>query len=55
MGPEGGLSPTEVETLEAAGWSAVGLGLTVLRAETAATVAVALCAARLGGLRPHAR
>jgi 16S rRNA (uracil1498-N3)-methyltransferase len=41
-GPEGGLTPDELEGLVAAGFVAVGLGPRVLRAETAPTIAVAL-------------
>jgi 16S rRNA (uracil1498-N3)-methyltransferase len=41
-GPEGGLTPDELERLVAAGFVAVGLGPRVLRAETAPTIAVAL-------------
>jgi len=52
VGPEGGLSPGELERAQALGWAAVGLGPGVLRVETAAPVAVALVTQRLGGLRP---
>jgi 16S rRNA (uracil1498-N3)-methyltransferase len=41
-GPEGGLSPGELERLARAGFAPVGLGPRVLRAETAPVVAVAL-------------
>jgi 16S rRNA (uracil1498-N3)-methyltransferase len=42
-GPEGGLAPDELEQLTgAAGFTAVGLGPRVLRAETAPVIAVAL-------------
>lgn len=41
-GPEGGLTARELEDLAAAGFTAVGLGPRVLRAETAPTIAVAL-------------
>ncbi|MBK7535757.1 MAG: 16S rRNA (uracil(1498)-N(3))-methyltransferase [Myxococcales bacterium] len=41
-GPEGGLAPSELETLVAAGFSLASLTDTVLRAETAPVVAVAL-------------
>ncbi len=41
-GPEGGLTPDELERLVASGFVAVGLGPRVLRAETAPTIAVAL-------------
>ncbi len=49
VGPEGGLSDAELGALEAAGWSRVSLGETILRTETAATVAPALVAAALRG------
>lgn len=52
IGPEGGLSPAELERAGAHGFSAVDLGPGVLRVETAAPVAVALVTERLGGLRP---
>ena len=35
IGPEGGLAPAEVTTLQRAGYTAVGLGPRILRAETA--------------------
>lgn len=41
-GPEGGLSPHELDALAAAGFTAIGLGPRVLRAETAPSIAVAL-------------
>jgi 16S rRNA (uracil1498-N3)-methyltransferase len=41
-GPEGGLAPTELEALAAAGFQPVGLGPRVLRAETAPVICVAL-------------
>lgn len=41
-GPEGGLTPSELEALIAAGFSPLGLGPRVLRAETAPMIAVAL-------------
>ena len=50
VGPEGGLTAGEVYDLERAGARAVSLGSTVLRAETAGIVAVALVAYELGGL-----
>lgn len=39
IGPEGGLTDSEIETAEAAGWGRVSLGTHVLRVETAALVA----------------
>ena len=42
IGPEGGFSPNELQQLEAAGYSAVGLGSAILRVETAAVAAAAL-------------
>jgi 16S rRNA (uracil1498-N3)-methyltransferase len=50
VGPEGGLSPAEVEAARAAGGQAVTLGALVLRAETAALAALAVVSAlRTGG------
>lgn len=48
IGPEGGLSPSEVATARAAGYIGVRIGPRVLRTETAAVVALALLQA-LGG------
>jgi 16S rRNA (uracil1498-N3)-methyltransferase len=45
IGPEGGFSPSEVETAREAGVQPVSLGRRVLRAETAAIAAAALVAA----------
>jgi 16S rRNA (uracil1498-N3)-methyltransferase len=42
VGPEGGFEPDEVELARQAGFSAVGLGPRILRAETAAVAAVVL-------------
>lgn len=50
VGPEGGLTPEEVGTLEAAGAVRVTLGPTVLRTETAGVVATALVIHARGGL-----
>lgn len=47
IGPEGGWSDRERETLRAAGWSAVSLGPRVLRAETAAVVGAAMVLLRV--------
>ena len=51
VGPEGGLSPREVECAEAAGFAGLRLGPRVLRTETAALVALAVLQARWGDLR----
>jgi 16S rRNA (uracil1498-N3)-methyltransferase len=50
VGPEGGLTDAEVRVCEAAGAARAALGPRVLRAETAAIVAVALLQARFGDL-----
>jgi len=42
IGPEGGISPAEVEAMAAAGGRTVTLGPRILRTETAAVVAAAL-------------
>lgn len=55
VGPEGGFEESEVAALRAVGASAVSLGDTVLRSETAATVAVALVAYELGALGGRGR
>jgi len=55
VGPEGGLSESEVGLLEAAGGVIVTLGDTVLRTETAAVVAMALTAYELGALGGRGR
>jgi 16S rRNA (uracil1498-N3)-methyltransferase len=47
VGPEGGLSPAEISTLQAAGASAVRLGDTVLRTSTAGPAALAVLNAAL--------
>jgi 16S rRNA (uracil1498-N3)-methyltransferase len=41
VGPEGGFTVEEIDEAVASGWALVGLGETVLRADTAAVVAVA--------------
>lgn len=48
VGPEGGVAPSEVRRLEAAGATAVRLGDTVLRTSTAGPAAIAVLSARLG-------
>jgi 16S rRNA (uracil1498-N3)-methyltransferase len=50
VGPEGGLTEAELAACERAGARRAGLGPRVLRAETAAIVAVALLQARFGDL-----
>ncbi len=47
IGPEGGWSDDEVKLFDAAGWRAVTLGRTILRAETAAISALAIVNAML--------
>jgi 16S rRNA (uracil1498-N3)-methyltransferase len=44
-GPEGGLSPEEEALARGAGWSAIGLGPRVLRADTAPLMALSTVAA----------
>ncbi|WP_242344743.1 16S rRNA (uracil(1498)-N(3))-methyltransferase [Anaeromyxobacter terrae] len=51
VGPEGGLTDAELAVLAAAGARRASLGPRVLRAETAAIVAVALLQARFGDLQ----
>ncbi|MCB9666736.1 MAG: 16S rRNA (uracil(1498)-N(3))-methyltransferase [Myxococcales bacterium] len=48
IGPEGGLSQTEICQLEGVGYTHHGLGRTILRVDTAVPVAIALVADRLG-------
>jgi 16S rRNA (uracil1498-N3)-methyltransferase len=48
IGPEGGLDAPEVDAARAAGFTTVSLGRRVLRADTAALVAIALCQQRWG-------
>jgi 16S rRNA (uracil1498-N3)-methyltransferase len=55
VGPEGGLTDSEVTALEAAGGVVLTLGDTILRTETAAIVVVALLEYELGSLGGRAR
>ena len=48
VGPEGGWSPAERETLEAEGWQRISLGPRILRIETAVLAATALLLLRNG-------
>jgi 16S rRNA (uracil1498-N3)-methyltransferase len=48
LGPEGGFAPDEAARAQTAGFHPVSLGGRVLRADTAAVVAVALCQHRWG-------
>ena len=50
VGPEGGFSPEEEWTAQSKGFLPVGLGPRVLRAETAAILAVGLVQYRFGDL-----
>jgi 16S rRNA (uracil1498-N3)-methyltransferase len=50
VGPEGGWEEQEMRTAQTMGFEVVGLGPRILRAETAAVVAVALAQAAAGGL-----
>jgi 16S rRNA (uracil1498-N3)-methyltransferase len=47
IGPEGGWAPEEEALFDANGWRAVSLGPRILRAETAATAALAVVASCL--------
>jgi 16S rRNA (uracil1498-N3)-methyltransferase len=47
IGPEGGWAPDEIKLFEDSGWRAVTLGPRILRAETAAIAALAVCGALL--------
>jgi 16S rRNA (uracil1498-N3)-methyltransferase len=51
VGPEGGFAPDEVAAARSAGWLPITLGPRILRAETAAVIAVALCQHLWGDLR----
>jgi len=55
IGPEGGWTPAELEAAGGAGFETAGLGPRILRAETAAIAAVALCQARWGDVAPDER
>ncbi len=48
VGPEGGISPAELERLQAAGATPVRLGSTVLRTSTAGAAALSVLSAHLG-------
>ena len=50
IGPEGGFTPDEVASAQSAGWSIQHLGPRILRADTAATVAIARAQSRYGDL-----
>lgn len=55
IGPEGGLTESEIDTLTAAGAGVVTLGSAILRTETAAIVALALTEYELGALGGRGR
>lgn len=48
VGPEGGWTDDEMKIFRTAGWRPASLGNTILRAETAAIAALAVCAAEFG-------
>ncbi|WP_298049310.1 16S rRNA (uracil(1498)-N(3))-methyltransferase [uncultured Cardiobacterium sp.] len=50
IGPEGGFTPDEVAAAQSAGWFIQRLGPRILRADTAATVAIARAQSRYGDL-----
>ncbi len=50
IGPEGGIGPHEAASALACGWQSVSLGPRILRAETAAVVALALVLHQAGAL-----
>jgi 16S rRNA (uracil1498-N3)-methyltransferase len=50
IGPEGGFAPDELEAFRVTGYSQVGLGPRILRAETAAIAAVVWLQARFGDM-----
>lgn len=50
VGPEGGLSPAEIDSAERAGFGALQLGPRVLRTETAPLAAIAILQARWGDM-----
>ena len=52
IGPEGGLSDSELDDAKLAGFEAVSMGPRILRTETAALTAVALAQSLWGDLRP---
>jgi 16S rRNA (uracil1498-N3)-methyltransferase len=49
IGPEGGWTPAEIASAEAAGFQQVGLGASILRTETAVIAALAMLQYALGG------
>ena len=50
VGPEGGLTPDEVETARRAGWRIAGFGPRLLRTETAGPAVIAALQSRFGDL-----
>lgn len=50
IGPEGGFASQEIAAMCEQNYSAVKLGVRILRAETAAIVAITMCQSRWGGL-----
>jgi RsmE family RNA methyltransferase len=54
IGPEGGFATDEIAIMQASGTKIITLGSTILRTETASTVALALVTYALGGLGANA-
>ena len=53
IGPEGGLTETEISAAETCGFEQIGLGSTILRTETAAIASLSLIAYLTGRMKPN--